>query len=267
MLALLLVAILSACAAGTADEARVGQARDAATDPDLPRQQSTRTAERFFPKTPTPTPAPPPPPTLGELVVTLGLDAGDAPQGSYLSVPADAGNVFAAALLNGVREGEVVSARWVDAAGNSVDTSRVEIDQDADQRWVALPFGAAGGVGPGEYAVYLYVGERRLSSLLFQVGPAGSGGQMLPARPENPNADRGGPGEVPNQRGGQPNQRDGGATGADPNAQGPDYGAPPAQNQQNPGQDPNAQQPPQVVTDPAMVPEQGTGEFVPTPAP
>jgi len=270
-LALLLLVVLAGCASGSADDARLGQARDAATDPDLPRQQATRTAERFFPKTPTPTPAPPPLPTLGELVMTVGLAAGDAPQGSFLSVPADPGNVFAAALLNGVREGQVVSAVWVDAARNEVDTTRVEIDEDADQRWVALPFNAVGGVPPGEYAVYLFVGERRLSSLLFQVGPPGSGGQQLPPRPENPNADRGGPGEVPNQRGGQPNQRDGAAPGTDPNSQGPDYGQPPAQNQQrqqNQGQDPNPQQPPaQVVTDPGVVPDQGAGEWMPTPAP
>jgi hypothetical protein len=40
------------------------------------------------------------------------------------------------------------------------------------------------------------------------------------------------------------------------------------QQQQNQGQDPNAQQPPaQVVTDPDVVPDQGAGEWMPTPAP
>lgn len=191
-----LLATLSGCATGRVEEARGGQARDAATDPSLPPQQATRTVERFFPTPERPTPTPLPMPTLGELVVTIGVDGGGAPQGSYAAVPADAGTVYAAALLGYTWDGQIVSARWVDATGITVNTVRVEIDGDATQRWVALPLGSPGSVALGEYAVYLYVGERRLSSLLFQVSPAGSGGVLLPPRPENPSADRGGPGET-----------------------------------------------------------------------
>ena len=263
---LLLLVVLTACASGSAEEARLGQARDAATDPDLPRQQATRTAERFFPKTPTPTPAPPPLPTVAELVMTVGF-GGDAPQGRYASVPADAGTVYAAALLNGVHDGQVVAASWVDAVGGTVNTSRVEIEADAGQRWVGLPLDLNGALAPGEYAVYLFVGERRLGSLLFQITPAGSGPQMLSDLPANPVMDRGGPGEVPNQggrsgagedqnrRGGQGNQGNQDGQGVDPNGQDPLYG------EQAPPQDQWSQEPAPVIVD------QGAGQWVPTATP
>ena len=262
VLSLALLALLTGCASGVAEEARQGQARDAANAPGLPLQQATRTVERFFSPTPTPSPAPPPAPTLESLVITLGLAGGDAPQGSYASVPADARTVYAGALLNGVHAGQVVAARWVDAAGGTVGTSRVEIGDDGGQRWVALPLDLYGSLVPGEYAVYLFVGKQRLSSLVFQITPPGTGPQMLPELPANPSVDRGGPGSIPNQGGAagseDPRRRDNrGDEGLDPNSQDPMYGDPGL------AQDQWAEEPAPVIVDAGVALPAETGDFVP----
>lgn len=177
--------LLAGCAGGTVNEARLGQARDAEVTPRLDQQQATFTAAEFFPPTPTPTPVPPPPPTVESLVVTLSVGAGDVPQGSFASVPSDAGTVFAGALLNGLQAGQEIEAVWTDMFGNEVGTSRVAVEVDAGQQWVALPL-RIGGLPPGDYAVYLFGQDRRLASLVFVVGPPGSGAQQFPPPPDNP---------------------------------------------------------------------------------
>ena len=197
------VSLLAACAGGSAEEARRGQARDAAATAELPERQATRVAERFFPLTPTPAPTPPPVPTLESLVITLGF-AGDAPQGSYASIPADAA-MSAGALLNGLFAGQVVTAAWTDGAGNNVGSTRVEITADTGRQWVALPLN--GSLPPGEYAVYLFVGERRLGSLVFGVTAPGTGPQLLPDPPANPQVQPEAPAGPPNEGAGEPGRR------------------------------------------------------------
>ena len=270
---LAVLATLAACAGGSAQEARRGQQRDAAASPNLPREQATRTAQRFFPKTPTPKPTPPPPPTLGSIAMTLGLGGDGAPLGAYASVPADAGTAYVAAFLQGVAEGQVVAARFVDAFGGTVGTSNVEIESDAEASWVGLPLTLNGALPAGEYGVYVFVGERRIGSLLFRIDPPGTGGTLLADLPQNPQADRGGPNQpVPGPTGrqtpgagGQPIQ--GGQVPAQPGQQpiSGEYGVPTAY----PGQVPVPQDPVPVVTDPGAVPpaEGTTGEWVPTQTP
>jgi len=277
LLALSLLVILTGCAGSSAQEARRGQARDAASSPTLPRAQATRTTQRFFPTATPSKPTPPPLPTLGSLVITLGLGGDGSPQGSYASVPADAGTAYAAALLKGVYEGQIAAARWVDATGLTLTTSKFEVESNADQSWVGLPLTLNGSVAPGEYAVYLFVGERRLGSLLFRIDPAGTGGQLLPDPPLDPQADRGGHGQPPPGEGGQQTPGAGGqpVQGGQPTAAGgqgvqdPLYGVPSGAPTPYPGDVPVVQEPVPVETDPGFVPVDPAtgGEWVPTQTP
>ena len=213
LLGLALVLLLAGCASGTAEEARRRQERDAETSPALPQAPATHVVGRFFKPTPTPTKAPPAPPTLERLEVTTGLFSDNAPQGNYASVPADAGTVYVDALLHGLRAGHVLTATLTDAAFHPVATSEVEIDADAEQRWVALPFTLNGSLPPGEYAVFLFAGERRLNELAFTVTPPGSGSQLLPDPPANPSVDQPAPGGAPNAEDGNPRRRRDDASG------------------------------------------------------
>lgn len=177
-----------ACGGGSVNEARLGQARDAESSPELDPQQATYTATQFFPPTPTATPGPPQPPTLESLVVALNVGAGDAPAESLASVPADSGVVYASALLNQLAAGQQIEAVWTDMFGTEVGAAEREVAVDAGQQWVSLPFEMNGRLAPGDYAVYLFADDRRLGSLVFVVGPPGSGAQAFPPPPSHPQA-------------------------------------------------------------------------------
>ena len=220
-----LLLTITACSSGSAKEARRGQERDAAVTPILPADQATRTAQRFFSPTPTPSPAPPPAPTLGSLTITLGNDGSGAPQGNYASLPSDTGTAYVTALLYGVSRDQMISARWNDAYGSAIDTPRVEIGNDAAQMWVSLPLGLNGSLPPGEYVVYLFADERRLGSVVFSLTGPGTGPQLFAELPANPQADRGGPGDLPGPVGQDPNRRrNQEGTTTDPDSQEPMYG-------------------------------------------
>ena len=184
-----LALILTGCNTGSMNEARNSQEFDkAAETPQLSAQQATRTAQTFF--SPTATPAAPTvvPPKLETLVITLGVGPDGGPSGSYLSVPVDAGTAYAAGRLSDVRAGQVVSAIWTDAFGNHMGTFEVELAADAATQWVSVPLQLNGALAAGEYAVYLFGGGRQLGSLAFMVTGAGSGAQLLPDLPANPQA-------------------------------------------------------------------------------
>ena len=265
LLGLMAVLLLAGCASGTAEEARRGQERDAEASAALPRAQATHVVGRFFKPTPTPTKAPPAPPTLERLEVTTGLFSDNAPQGNYASVPADAGTVYVDALLHGLRAGHVLTATLTDAAFRPVATAQVEIDADAEQRWVALPFTLDGSLPPGEYAVFLFAGERRLNELAFTVSSPGSGSQMLPDPPANPRVDQPASGDDGNPRrrredpGGQ---GEGDPVSQDPNIAPTDPNAPAEPNvvyiDPNAPQDPNAS-----YEEPVSDPGTEGGEIVP----
>ena len=252
--ALVGVFLLAGCASGSAEEARQGEARDAVKTPALPEAQATWTAKEFFPPTPTPGPLPPPLPTLESLQITTSVGAGGEPQGDFASVPADAGTVYADALLDGVHAGQVISARWVDAGGNTIATARVPIDADANQQWAALPLTLNGSLAPGEYAVYLYAGERRLNSVVFSVSPAGSGPQIFSDPPVNPQPDRGGPSAIltPSDGGGNRTRSQDNGGQIDPNSRDAMYGNPGLDGNGQDSQDISPQEAEPVTLDPGV---------------
>lgn len=184
---LAIVIVLAGCNTGSMTEARRSQQFDAGEEARLTDKQATRTAETFFAPTATPTPSEPLPPTMESLVVTLGVGPDGAPSGSYLSVPTDAGVVYAAGLLRNVQAGQVVTAAWTDAFGNVYGTFEVELTADAASQWVVMPM-QIGGATPGEFAVYFYGGGHQIGSLAFTITGAGSGAQLLPDPPANPQA-------------------------------------------------------------------------------
>lgn len=188
LIALAAVVFLAGCNNGSMDEARQSQEFDAAETPQLAAQQSTWTAKSYFEPTGTPPPPTPLPPTLESLAITLGVGPDGAPSGSYLSVPTDAGTAYAAGRLRDVRSGQKVSATWTDAFGNIVGSFEVEIAADAAEQWVAVPLQLNSAMSAGEYAVYLFNGGRQLGSLAFMVTGPGSGAQLLPDPPANPQA-------------------------------------------------------------------------------
>jgi hypothetical protein len=62
----------------------------------------------------------------------------------------------------------------------------VELAADAAAQWVSVPLQLGGTTG--EHAVYLYGGGHQLGSLAFMVTGPGSGAQLLPELPANPQA-------------------------------------------------------------------------------
>jgi hypothetical protein len=201
----LALAALTACSSGDVDDARRGAAADRSGTPGLAAVQATRVAQQFKPATPATTPDPAtdstqaptanpdlPPTTLEALVVTLDLGPGNAPREQYASVPADAGTVFADALLHNLRAGQTVTAEWISANGASLGASQAEIPADMPQAWVALPLQLGGAVPPGDYAAFISVDGRSLNSIVFRVTSPGSGAQVLAPLPANPQVTEGG---------------------------------------------------------------------------
>ena len=101
-------------------------------------------------------------------------------------MPVDAGIAYAAGRLSDVRAGQTVSATWTDAYGNVMGSAVVELAADAAAQWVSVPLQLGGTTG--EHAVYLYGGGHQLGSLAFTVTGPGSGAQLLPDLPANPQA-------------------------------------------------------------------------------
>ncbi len=183
--ALLALVVLSGCSSGLATDARRDEARDASLQDKLAADQATRTAERYFPPTSTPGTEVPDPAALEELVITFGFRGDGTPDGSYESVPAGVGTVYAAARVSGVSVGQKVDAVVTDAWGNDLARPSVTIDPGAADRWLALPIGIGGNVAPGEYGVYVEIDDQVVGSLAFGVTGPGSSAQLLPEAPTN----------------------------------------------------------------------------------
>jgi hypothetical protein len=184
--ALLALVVLSGCSSGMATDARRDEARDASLQDKLESDQATRTAQRYFPPTSTPGTPIPNPAGLEELVLTFGFRADGTPDGSYESVPAGVGTVYAAARVSGVSVGQTVDAVVTDAWGNDLARPSVTIDPGAADRWLALPIAVGGNVAPGEYGVYVEIDDQVVGSLAFGITGAGSSAQLLPEAPTNP---------------------------------------------------------------------------------
>lgn len=184
--ALLALVVLNGCSSGMATDARRDEARDAGLPDKLTSDQATRTAQRYFPPTATPGTREPEPAALEELVITFGFRADGTPDGSYESVPAGVGTVYAAARVSGVSVGQTVDAVVTDAWGNDLARPSVTIDPGAAERWLALPIAVGGNVPPGEYGVYVEIDDRVVGSLAFGITGQGSSAQLLPEAPANP---------------------------------------------------------------------------------
>ena len=184
--ALLALIVLSGCSSGMATDARRDEARDASLPEQLEGDQATRTAERYFPPTPTPGTPIPEPAGLDQLVITFGFRPDGMPDGSYESVPAGAGTVYAAARVSGVSAGQIVNAIATDAWGNDLARPSVTIDTGPADRWLAFPIGVSDSVAPGEYGVYIEISDQVVGSLAFGITGVGSSAQLLPEAPENP---------------------------------------------------------------------------------
>ena len=185
-LTLLVVVLLTGCSSGQAGDARRDEARDASVPEKLALDQATRTAERYFPATATPGTVEPDPPALEDLVITFGFRSDGTPDGSYESVPAGVGTVYAAARVSGVAVGQIVDAVVTDAWGNDLARTSVTIDPGATDRWLALPIGVPGNVAPGEYGVYVEIDDQVVGSLAFGITAQGGSAQLLPEAPANP---------------------------------------------------------------------------------
>ncbi|MCA9879184.1 MAG: hypothetical protein KC442_15440, partial [Thermomicrobiales bacterium] len=185
-LALLALVVLTGCSSGMATDARRDEARDAGLPEKLANDQATRTAERYFPPTATPGTRTPDPAAVEELVITFGFRSDGTPDGSYVSVPAGVGTVYAAVRVSGVSAGQTVDAIVTDAWGNDLARPSVTIDPGPAERWLAMPVAVDGNVPPGQYGLYVEIDQRVVGSLAFGVTGPGSSAQLLPEAPANP---------------------------------------------------------------------------------
>lgn len=112
---------------------------------------------------PTQTPAP----TLATLTLSTSLGSNNEPRNEVESV-GNGSTVYAVAEMYGLRPGQVATAVWTTSDGAEVYRSSIGIDRSYDRVWVPFEWNA-GGAGSGQYAVYIYVDELLLNSLVFRV--------------------------------------------------------------------------------------------------
>ncbi len=188
---LLLAVLLAGCATGSAEDARRGERRQATRGVLLPQEQATANAQRFSPGTVTPVPTIPPAVVLESFVLTLNVDGSGAPQGAYGGIPADAGRIYAAALLHHLQAGQQVTATLRLPDDTVLLSSSFDVTTATDRAWIALPLDMNGTLAPGDYALWLSVEDRTLNSLVVQVTGFGTAPRPLsgesnsgqPARP------------------------------------------------------------------------------------
>lgn len=161
----LLLLLLGGCAGGTEEESRIAETRAASKEAIVPEVQATNIVKEFFPPTPTPQPTPTPLPTLANLTLALQIGANNQPQNEVESVPAGS-SVYAVAEIYHLSPGETVTAVWTTAGGNEISRSSVPVQNATDSAWVPFQWTAGGG---GTFAVYVYVDDRLLNSLVFTV--------------------------------------------------------------------------------------------------
>lgn len=163
----ILAVVLGACATGSVEESRLAATREASKEAVLPGVQATNIVKEFFPDTPTPEPTRTPLPTLATLTLATQLGANNQPADEVASVRAG-GTVYAVAEIYGLAKGQTATAVWTTSDGSEVGRTDVPIDRSIDAAWV--PFQWTANVGGGTYAVYIYVDDVKLNSLVFRVG-------------------------------------------------------------------------------------------------
>lgn len=167
LLSALLVVTLGACATGNVEEARIAETREASKEAVLPAVQATKIVKEFFPDTPTPMPTATPLPTIATLTLATQIGADNQPVNEVGSVTPGS-TVYAVAQIYHLSAGETAIAVWTTNDGTEIGRTEVPIDRSIDGAWV--PFQWTASVGSGTYAVYVYVGDRQLNSLVFRVG-------------------------------------------------------------------------------------------------
>jgi hypothetical protein len=167
MFAVLILTLgLAACSTGRADEARVAATREATRGAELPAVQATNIVNQFFEPTASPEPSRTPLPTLATLTLATSLGANNQPVNEVESVRSGS-TFYAVAEIHNLQSGQTVFAVWSNSAGGEVGRSSLEVDRGYSAAWVPLQWTA--NVGPGAYAVYLYVDDHLLNSLVFRV--------------------------------------------------------------------------------------------------
>jgi hypothetical protein len=157
---------LAGCATGQMDEARIAETREATRGAILDDVQATNVVKEFFKPTATPLPTSTPVPTLATLTLSTQLGSNNQPVNEVGSVRQGA-RVYAVAEIHDLREGQTVTAVWTTEDGGEVGRSDVSVDRSLGAAWVPLEWTA--NVGFGNYAVYVYVDDRLLNSLVFRV--------------------------------------------------------------------------------------------------
>jgi hypothetical protein len=128
--------------------------------------QATNVVKEFFPPTASPEATRTPLPTLATLTLSTQIGSNNQPTNEVGSVR-QGGNVYAVAELHNLQPGQTVVAVWETLDGAEVGRSEVEVDRGISAAWVPLQWTA--NVGPGEYAVTIWVDDHMLNSLVFRV--------------------------------------------------------------------------------------------------
>jgi hypothetical protein len=128
--------------------------------------QATNVVKEFFPPTPSPEPTRTPLPTLATLTLATQIGSNNQPTNEVGSVR-QGGNVYAVAELHNLQPGQTVVAVWQTLDGAEIGRSEVGVDRGISAAWVPLQWTA--NVGPGEYAVAVWVDDHMLNSLVFRV--------------------------------------------------------------------------------------------------
>jgi hypothetical protein len=162
----LLVVTLAGCATGRADEARIAETQEATRGAVVPAVQATNVVKEFFKKTSTPLPTMTPAPTLATLTLSTQVGSNNQPLNEVGSVR-QGGQVYAVAEIHDLSKGQTVTAVWTTSSGGEVGRSQVPVAQSMSAAWVPLQWVA--NVGYGNYAVYVYVDDKLLNSLVFRV--------------------------------------------------------------------------------------------------
>lgn len=163
---MLIVALLSGCASGRADESRIAAKKDATQGAVLPGIQATKIIEEFFASTPVVRPAPTQRPVLASLALATRVNADGTAQDVVRSV-GGGGTVYAVAEISYLNAGQTVHAVWRNAAGDEVGRSEVAVTQSTPHAFIPLPWAASGS---GSFAVFVDVDGVLMNSLVFQVG-------------------------------------------------------------------------------------------------
>ena len=168
---LLILTALAACVSEQAQDQRLASTREATRGAVVAEVEATVITTRFTLPSPTPAPTLVTQPALANLVLARSVSTDGSPLDEIRSVPAYAGGtIYAAAEIAHLRAGQTVVAVWTNANGAEIGRSAQTISADADLQWVALPWTLDGTLPPGTYAVFIYVDDIRLNSLVFRIG-------------------------------------------------------------------------------------------------